>query len=463
MTEESLAEWIVSASSADLLSLLPEQHSLYAERSTSETTRIRGFALAAFGRTGLPDDALPYVLEELESGRDPYLVAAAARALRGRRPDPAFVPFLRKAETNIRAIDAPVTFDVYKPRWPFSNATSAVAEIRKTLASIDPSDDCCTIPSSPSRSRKVIDPNIELEDQDGQNLRFADFFHGKLSVVAFFYTRCDNPEKCSLTITKLARLQQAIERGPLNGQVRIAAITYDPHYDLPHRLRRFGANRGLRFHEDARFFRTPGRFDDLRAAFDLGVNFAGSIVNRHRIELYVLDARGETVATFSRMQFDVDSILAELQSQLSPPPRPRWQPLLASIPTLFLALLPKCPLCLGAYLSALGLGSMQMFLRSPWTIPLTIALLLLHLWVVHRRTRETRDTTPLALAALGTLALLAGSVLWDVRLAAIAGATLLVAASLFGSRVRSAPSCLVRTAPATRSRTTGRCLQGRSR
>lgn len=439
MTEETVAEWIGSASSSDLLSLLPEQHPLYAERSTSEITRIRGFALAAFERTGLPDDALPYVLEELESGRDPYLVAAAARALRGRRPDPAFVAFLRKAETNIRAIDAPTTFDIYKPRsWPIPNPTSAMAEIRKTLASIDPSDECCSIPFSPSRTRKVIDPNIELEDQEGRTIRFGDFFHGRLSVVAFFYTRCDNPEKCSLTITKLARLQQAIETGSLRDQVRVAAITYDPLYDQPHRIKLFGTNRGFHFHDDARFFRTPGRFDDLRAAFDLGVNFAGSIVNRHRIELYVLDARGEIVATFSRMQFDVDSILAELQSQLSPPPRPRWQPLLALIPTLFLTLLPKCPLCLGAYLSALGLGSMQIFLRSPWTIPLTIALLLLHLWVIHRRTRQTRDTTPLALAALGTLALLAGSVLWDVRLAAIAGATLLVAASLFGSRVRSA-------------------------
>ena len=44
---------------------------------------------------------------------------------------------------------------------------------------------------------------MELEDQDGARVTFGEFFAGKPSVVAFFYTRCDNPNKCSLTITKL--------------------------------------------------------------------------------------------------------------------------------------------------------------------------------------------------------------------------------------------------------------------
>lgn len=435
--EEHIGAWISSCESAEaLLPLLPEQHALYTGRSTNETSRIRGFILAAFERVGLPGEALPYALEELESGHDAYLVAAAARALRGTKPDPAYAAFLRKAQRNIEAIDAPVAFDAYKPRWPYAHPTSAMAEIRRTLASVEERD-CCDLTFPPSRTRRAIDPSIELEDQDGRILRFGDFFRGRLSVVAFFYTRCDNPQKCSLTISRLAQLQQAIEGGPLHGHVRLAAITYDPQYDVPRRLRIFGENRGLRFDEDTRFFRAPDGLDELRAAFDLGVNFAGSLVNRHRVELYVLDANGRTVATFSRMQLDIASIVAELQAQLSPPPRPRWQLLLASIPALFLALLPKCPLCLGAYLSAFGLGGMQALLRNRWTIPLTVVLLLVHLWVIHRRTRQTRNTTPLLLAVLGILAVLAGSVVWDVRAVAIAGATLLASASVLATTGRS--------------------------
>ena len=62
------------------MQLLPERISLYAGRSANETIRMRGYILAAFEQVELPDAALPYVLEELESGRDAYLVAAAARA-----------------------------------------------------------------------------------------------------------------------------------------------------------------------------------------------------------------------------------------------------------------------------------------------------------------------------------------------------------------------------------------------
>lgn len=315
--EETLGAWVLSGPPAgELLSLLPEQHPLYAGRGTNETVRIRGFILAALERTGLPDEAVEYALEELESGLDPYLVAAAARALRGASPDPRYAPFLRKARHNVRYHDVPVTFEAYNPRWPFARPTSALEEIRATLAWLGADDagegGCCGGAPPPSRARKTVDPRIELEDQDGRAVRFGDFFRGKPSVVAFFYTRCDNPEKCSLTVAKLARLREAIANGPLHGQVRVAGITYDPLYDLPLRMKLYGGNRGLRFDDDTRLFRASDGLDELRAGFELGVNFAGSLVNRHRIELFVLDASGEVVATFSRLQWDVDAVLAEL-------------------------------------------------------------------------------------------------------------------------------------------------------
>ncbi|HET8772411.1 MAG TPA: SCO family protein [Thermoanaerobaculia bacterium] len=441
--EETIGAWVSSGPAAEeLLPLLPERHPLYAGRSTNETARIRGFILAAFERAGLPDGAVEYALEELESGLDPYLVAAAARALRGARPDPRYVPFLRKAQHNVRYHDVPVTFEAYKPRWPFAQATSALEELRATLAWLGADDagvgDCCGVPSPPARTRKTVDPRIELEDQDGRAVRFGDFFRGKVSVVAFFYTRCDNPEKCSLTVAKLARLQEAIATGPLRGQVRVAGITYDPLYDLPQRMKHFGENRGLRFDDDVRLFRTAGDFDELRAGLELGVNFAGTLVNRHRIELFVHDASGEVVATFSRLLWDVDAVLAELRSLLAPPPpRRRLPALMAAIPALLLAILPKCPLCLGAYLTAFGLGGMQAVLRSPWTIALSLVLLAVHVWFVARRSRQLQAVAPLALALAGTAALLAGSILGNVRPVAIGGAVALVAASLLGAEGRA--------------------------
>jgi protein SCO1/2 len=122
-----------------LVALLPEQISMYAGRSANATVRMRGYIIAAFGQVGLPAAALPYVLEELESGRDAYLVAAAATALRGLDgPTSHVVPFLVKAIENIRYADDAVSFDSYRPRWPLPNHTTAIEEIMKTFAWLGP-------------------------------------------------------------------------------------------------------------------------------------------------------------------------------------------------------------------------------------------------------------------------------------------------------------------------------------
>jgi protein SCO1 len=119
-----------------------------------------------------------------------------------------------------------------------------------------------------------------------------------------------------LTITKLARRQKAIVEEQLEGLLRTAAITYDPAYDLPHRLRAYGENRGVMFSDDNRMFRARSGFGELQEYFQLGVNFTGSTVNRHRLELFVLDSQGEIVATFTRLQWDVQDVLEQAKALL---------------------------------------------------------------------------------------------------------------------------------------------------
>jgi protein SCO1/2 len=121
-----------------------------------------------------------------------------------------------------------------------------------------------------------------------------------------------------LTVTKLARLQRAIAEEELEGMLRTAAITYDPAYDLPPRLKAYGENRGLTFSDDNRMFRAPSGFRELQDYFELGVNFTGATVNRHRIELFVLDSRGRIAVTFTRLQWDTQEVLEQAKALLSP-------------------------------------------------------------------------------------------------------------------------------------------------
>lgn len=369
ISEDSLAEWIDSIKRSpdlrnSLVESLPERNPLYLDRSSNETTRIRGYILAAFEEVGLPEAALPYVLDELENGRDAYVVAGAAKALRGlSMPMLEVIPFLFKAIANIKYEDDALTFESYKPQWPIVNYTTALKEIfitfqwlgyyaqdvlsdlealyedrnnfsettrkeiKNAIDSIrasrkdkDVDTGCCTMPIIPISSVECCQneeqnsdliADVEFEDQDSNIVKYSEFFSHKPSIVVFFYCRCNNPNKCSLTITKLAKLQLAIKELGLEEQLKTAAITYDPEYDLPSRLKAYGENRGMLFDHSNRSLRTRIGFKELQDYFCLGVNFNKSIVNRHRIELFILNDKGRIVVTFARLQWDIDEVIKQ--------------------------------------------------------------------------------------------------------------------------------------------------------
>jgi protein SCO1 len=95
-------------------------------------------------------------------------------------------------------------------------------------------------------------------------------------------------------------------------RVRTAAITYDPEFDLPARLRAYGENRGVVFGDNDRMFRTVSGLVRLDDYFQLGASFGDVLVNRHRIELFVLDGEGHIVATFARLQWTVEEVLSHV-------------------------------------------------------------------------------------------------------------------------------------------------------
>jgi cytochrome oxidase Cu insertion factor (SCO1/SenC/PrrC family) len=326
---------------AALIAMLGEQSPVYDGLGSGEAERVRARLFLALADSVLPPAALPFILEELETGSDRVATAAAAIALRGAAgPVPEAEALLLKAMDRLTLADAPFT-----PRpgrtalqevvatlagLPSAGEASrqalggllasklpapgARAEAERALAALDrrgdaPAISCCARPSRAEPVRPLTDAGpTRLQDQSGARLSFADFFHAEPAVLAFFYTRCMNPERCSLTVSKLARLQAGLGRRGLAGRVRVAAITYDPAFDLPSRLRAYGADRGFRFDARNRFFRTDGPVDPLRSLFDLGVGYGPSTVNRHRLELFVLDAGGALAASFTRRLWDEEEV-----------------------------------------------------------------------------------------------------------------------------------------------------------
>ena len=502
-----------------LTALLREDHPVYQQRSTAATVRMRGWVLLALARRGISDAELLFVLEELDTGADPYLVAAAARALRSySRPSSEFAPFVMRAITNLRYRDDLVCLDRYGEYPKSSSSTSPVRELLATLAWLGPSaedvleqverlrtmpgglpqklhgevdkavqairasdpprqssDDCCgllnnmfSFKGDSRRESKPLEETV-FQDQDGASLTFKEFFQGRPSIVVFFYTRCDNPLKCSLTVTKLARVQKMLESRGLAEKINTAAITYDPGFDLPDRLGSYGRCRGARLDSHHRMLRTTAGFTALRNHFNLGVNFVESLVNRHKVEAYVLDAQGRIAFCFERTHWDEQQVMnhaSELLEEKSnatlegPDLRPgsasfrtrgddagkisgfsRGQKVKASRPkrspqifgalaAIAVAFFPKCPMCWAAYLSMFGIASLQRIPYSPWLRLLFVAVMLVNLVTVWLRRRSIAGMTAFGLVTAGTLALLIFQLAMGWERVALWGVALTMAGSL---------------------------------
>ena len=371
LSEEAFAAH-VDALAADparrnqLTGLLRENHPIYDGRGTATVVRMRGWILLALARAGLSEATLIFVLEELDTGLDPYLVAAAARALRSYpQPNETLAPFVARALKQIRYHDEPVSLERYGEYATAPSGPSAVSELLATIAWLGPharpalpeleelraqrglsrklrlefdrmlnairgparTPPCCGGEAPPGGSivlhapelRRDLGPaeSVVLQDHGGRSVTFGEFFRGQPSIVVFFYTRCDNALKCSLTIAKLAKLQTLLEAKGGAGRIRTAAITYDPAFDLPERLRIYGKDRGVRMDRDHRMLRAVENNHALRAHFELGVNFIESLVNRHRVELYILDARGRVAVSFERIHWDEQEVVGRATELLN--------------------------------------------------------------------------------------------------------------------------------------------------
>ena len=336
-----------------LLALLGETHPVWSGLGGPQVVKLRVELLTALGAGSPSDAALPFLLEELESAHDARLTAVAAAALRRGARRAEHVPPLLAALTYINGRDERIELGVLGAPDPPA-MTTATEEVLRTLgwlgdvaASALPhlrvlqgagsgprvataaaaaqreiekalvgtaARPCCEPPAAiaATPAGRAAPPPLELglEDQAGNRIRFADYFLGRPTIVVFFYTRCENSAKCPRTISRLGVLQQRLMERGLGEAVQTAAITYDPDYDLPDRLEQYARSYGAQTAPHHRFLRTVADHEVLREWFDLGVGYGPSLVNRHRLEAYVLDVEGRIQWTVARRRWDADDLIA---------------------------------------------------------------------------------------------------------------------------------------------------------
>ena len=120
----------------------------------------------------------------------------------------------------------------------------AIEAIRSNVPAAVTVDECSSeettavVPSSPPTDLS----GLLFQDHSGSELTFADALHGRLSIVVFFYTRCDNPARCPLTTYRFAACSGCyVWARRFN---RDGGHPYDPEYDRAERLLRYAEKLG---------------------------------------------------------------------------------------------------------------------------------------------------------------------------------------------------------------------------
>jgi len=279
-----------------LSAMLRQDGAHFAGLSTADAEWVRGLILAAFEHRAAPDAALPTIKEELRTSLNPVVLAGAARAVRGLATvDGELRTLLAAASERIALGDEYVCFDDAEPGSPTRTARE---EIAAALAHVVPmaSTCCATGPSAgqPADSLEALSlcpgalSPVTLEDQFGEKTRLVEVLRSRSSLVAFFYTRCMNPAKCSLTVTRLAALARHLRDDGRSGDLNVLAISYDGEFDVSSRLLDFGRDRGFPFDETAKIVRCVAGWSAVRQQFGLQVGYGGSTVNAHARELFMV-------------------------------------------------------------------------------------------------------------------------------------------------------------------------------
>ena len=278
--------------------MLEESAPIYRGLSAADALWLRGNVLAGLARVSAPLESLNLAIEELRFGHDVTVLAGAARLVAAQGLDhPQARDAANRARSRISGRDA---FPDLGPGIGPENSCdkrTVVEELDRLLGLLPASTgNSCGCSSKQPGEALDLPEKLELpaalfasklQDQHAAPGSLNDLAANQPAILTLFYTRCLNPLKCSLAIS---RLGQAVAALPELGWF---GLSYDPAFDTAERLRAYGDDRNFPFAERARLLRCTRGWSGLRQALGLRVGYGETTVNTHARELFLLMPNGD--------------------------------------------------------------------------------------------------------------------------------------------------------------------------
>jgi protein SCO1/2 len=158
-------------------------------------------------------------------------------------------------------------------------------------------------------------PNYTLVNQDAKRIRIKNY-RGKALLLTFIYTRCPDPEFCTLMTNNFAQVERQLGQDPdLYAKTHLLSITIDPAYDEPKVLRSYGAAHTERY-ENETFahweFATGDQVKDVAQYFGL-TYFPENDQIKHALRTVIITPDGKVAKIYTGNEWKPEEVVQELK------------------------------------------------------------------------------------------------------------------------------------------------------
>ncbi len=179
------------------------------------------------------------------------------------------------------------------------------------------------VPGEPKPGDAI--PDFALMNQDGTPIRLSQY-KGKALALTFVYTRCQQPDQCTLMSNNFAAIDRDLQQQPeVYAKTHLLTISFDPEFDTPKVMRSYGASHTGRY-SDETFqhweFATGSADDVKRIAEYFGLRYfkdssTGEEQVMHSLRTAVIDAQGKLVKLYRGNEWKPAEIAEDLKSLAS--------------------------------------------------------------------------------------------------------------------------------------------------
>ena len=175
------------------------------------------------------------------------------------------------------------------------------------------------VPGEPKPGDEI--PDFTLVNQDGKAIHLSQY-RGRSIALTFVYTRCPQPDQCTLMSSNFAAVDLELQKQPdVYAKTHLLTISFDPEYDTPKVMRSYGASHTGRY-SDEKFEHwefTTGTADEVkRIAEFFGLRYfkdssTGEEQVMHSLRTAVIDPDGKLVKLYRGNEWKPSELADDLR------------------------------------------------------------------------------------------------------------------------------------------------------